>query len=426
MKSSLKKLEEKTKNDSNEPEGEAKENSKSFQISPALVKKIKDANAVPLPGKDEFWFIESLISDAKNKRKILRIFKKKSLKADELINLRKGAIQSPGVTRTKIQKLKKQYPNDPSLFMLSAISTNGMLRNSSNQNEVVKGLKFAAREAAIALVSDEVSIYNSDSFFTIYFNLLNRLKRHQLKVYEEVRADPRLESSKTELVSSMRIVDQLASEQSKITGTLNNLKKKLKSSHYITIFDLKSIREAISRVTLGNPKEKSKVGTASEMIVFIYAFMGAFSRIPILSPLVDQILQILPDSNQQMLLRKISINTMRNFSRFKLVQAEGDRNQMAKLGKFIMKDNMAGIQKLSGQSLYQGYETDPFFNMAIIAHLTTELYQGNDYQQILATAIEAMETVIKRDMSKNHIFTESANNHLRKLTKLKESAAATV
>ncbi len=74
---------------------------------------------------------------------------------------------------------------------------------------------------------------------------------------------------------------------------------------------------------------------------------------------------------------------------------------MSKLGKIIYQENLVGIQKLEGQSLYQAYETDPFFNMAFVAELTAGLYKSDDHAKILDTALTAVESVIKRDMSKN-------------------------
>ena len=120
------------------------------------------------------------------------------------------------------------------------------------------------------------------------------------------------------------------------------------------------------------------------------------------------------------------MRSVRNFSVFRIATIEGERETMAKIGKQIFKDNFTGVQKLDGQSLYQGYETDPYFNLAFIAELTVGLYKPADHVKILETAIHAVETVIKRDMSKNHIFTDTANNHSHKLNLLKEGKTEAV
>ncbi|MCP4754089.1 MAG: hypothetical protein GY866_24655 [Proteobacteria bacterium] len=396
-----------------------KDSSGGFGIDPETIKKIKESLAIPIPEKDEFWRFEGLASSANSEKRILGIFKKRSLSVEEINDLRKSAIQTPGNTRARIQKLKNQYPNSAILYMLSAICTHGMLLNSSNQREMLKGLKIATKEAAIALSSNGISVYNCDYFFKIYFTLVERFKRQQIRNYETVNMDPRLESHKQPLVNSMRIVDQLASEKSKVFNVVNHLKKKLKSSQYTINFNMMGIRESVKHIESGNPKEKSLIGTAGELIAYIYALTVAFARIPVLFTLADDILKLLPDSSKPLLLRKISINSVRNFARYRIAAIEGDRSAMAKLGMTIFKENMVGVQKLDGQSLYQSYETDSFFNVAFVAELTVGLFKEDDHRKILDSAISAVDSVIKRDMSKNHIFTESATAHSHKLIGLK-------
>ncbi len=393
--------------------------SSGFSVDPELLKRINEGLALPIPEREEFWRINK-VNVQTNDKKFLGIFKKKSLSQDEVNNLRKSAIQSPGNTRTRINKLKKQYPNSPVLYMLSAICTNGMLLNSSNQKEVFRGLKSSTKEAAMALISNGINIYNCENFFRIYFTMIDRFKRFQVRVYESVATDPRLDKYKQKLIVSMRVIDQMASDKSRAFNVLNHMKKKLKSSLYAATFSFNMIRDAAKYLELGKPKEKMGLGTASEVIAYVYALGVAFARIPFLTTLVDEVLELLPDSNKAILIRKISIRSVRNFSKFKVATLEGERETMAALGKQVFKDNFTGVQKLEGQSLYQSYETDPFFNLAFIAELSTGLYKPDDHMKIVETAITAVETVIKRDMSKNHIFTEAANNHTHKLNLLKE------
>ena len=68
--------------------------------------------------------------------------------------------------------------------------------------------------------------------------------------------------------------------------------------------------------------------------------------------------------------------------------------------------------------MHQVYETDPFFNIAFITELTAGLFRPDDQAKMVRTALGAMDTVIKKDMSKGHMFTESAKNHTHKLAAL--------
>lgn len=198
------------------------------------------------------------------------------------------------------------------------------------------------------------------------------------------------------------------------------MKKKLKSSQYIVVFDVQRIKEAIRHVENGNVKERVLTGSAAEIIAYVYALTIAFARTPILWGLADELMKLFPDSSRNLLIRKISINSIRNFLKFKVATIEMDRDKMSILGKMILKENMLGVQKLEGQSLYQSYETDPFFNIAFIAEMTVGLYKDDDHRKILDTAISAIDSLIKRDMSKDHVFTESATNHSHKLQVLRD------
>ena len=288
----------------------------------------------------------------------------------------------------------------------------------------MRGLKIAAKEAAISVISNGISVYNCENFFKIYFTFLDRLKRFQLKNLEVVKMDPRLESYKNPLMHAIQTVDQLSGEKNRVFNVLNHLKKKLKSSQYIVIFDFARIKAAIRHIESGNSREKVLTGTAAEIIAYIYALAVLFSRTPALWSLVDQILNLFPDSARNLLIRRISINSVRNFTKFKLAAIESDRENMSRLGKLILKENMLGVQKLEGQSLYQSYETDPFFNIAFVAELSVGLYKDKDHRKILDTAISAIGSLIKRDMSKNHIFTESATNHSHKLVGLRDGSGS--
>ncbi len=384
------------------------------------IKKIKEAIAIPIPGKDEYWKIQDLTAARKQGQGILGFLKKKSLSSSEINTLKKDAIQSPGNTRAKIKRLIEQYPNNSELRMLSAVCTSGMLLNSSNREEIIRGLKFAVKEAATALVSGGISVYNAENFFIIYYSLLDRFKRAQVKALGVMKEEPRLAGSQSQLIISMKIVEHLISEKKKVMNIINHLKKKLKSSLYIARFSPIIIKEAVNYIEKGSPKENCKIGTATETISYVYALAIAFARIPILSPLVNKILRLMPDKNVSLLIRKISINSARKFNTFKLAAIESDREEMVSIAQSIIKDNLTAVQKMGGQSVSHAYEADVFFNVAFITELTTEIFKGGDHARILDKAIQAMESLVEKDMSKGHTYTEVANVHIRKLTSIRE------
>lgn len=385
-----------------------------------LAARLKEALAIPVPGRSDYWYIEDVSNPTKSEGVFARFLKRRELSADEITVLKKEAVQSPGNTRAKIQKLKKQFPNHSELYMLSAISTNGMLLNSSNRDEVLRGLKYAVKEAATALISNGVSLYNCESFFKIYFFMLDRLKREQAKTLGMLRENPKQAGAKGQLINAIKAVDFLYSEKSKVSTVINHLKKKLKSSNYVALFNPHDIKEAAHHIEKGTPKEPCKIGTAAEMISYIYALTLTFSHTPILGKLVNKILGLLPDKNLSLLVRKLSINSIRRFVAFKLALADGDRDELIKTANLILKENLMGLSKWGTQPVYFSYEADLFFNLAYVAELTPGILPNQEYEGVVDKAVKAMETLAEKDMSKGHVYTENANSHLRRLLQLKE------
>ncbi|MBT4286277.1 MAG: hypothetical protein HOD92_02995 [Deltaproteobacteria bacterium] len=413
-------------NDVPKDTGEKKSKQAGASLDSRVVEMINEAQKVPIPEKDDFWNIEGIIN-TKTKKKVFGIFNKKGISPDEINQLRKQAIQSPGNTRVIVNKLMKKHTQNPTLFMLSAICTHGMLMNSSNQKEMVNGLKTATKEATKALLSDGISIYNCENFLKIYFSLVERIKRSQIRAFDVVAHDPRLDRQKKSLTLSMRVCDLLGADKSKSLNVIALLKKKLKTTTYYTaILSYLDISNAGRLIEQGKPKEQSGIVTAGELIAYIYALLVAFARIPILVNTVNTVLEFLPSSNRVLYLRKVSVKSVINFTRYKIAALETDQKKMQNISRVILKENMAAIQKLDGQALYQAFETDPFFNVAFIAQLSFGLFTPDDQSKIIDTAIKAVETVIKRDMTKNHIFTEIAKTHTHRLTNLREGNAERV
>lgn len=380
---------------------------------------IKETISIPVEGKDSYWRIQDLSLSESSEGLFSKFIKRKDLDPEEISNLKKDALQSPGNTRAKVQKLKKQFPTHSELYMLSAICTHGMLLNSSNRDEVFRGMKYAAKEAATALMSNGISLYNCEAFYKIYFMMLERLKRAQAKSLGLISEDPRLANLRFPLTSAMKAVDFMISEKSKISNVLNHLKKKLKSSNYIALFNPMDIKDAAHKIEKGTPKEPCKIGTASEMISYVYAFGVTFAHTPLLSSLVDKIIRLLPDKDISLYVRKISINSIRRLTAYKLASAEGEKDEMIRIAQNIFKENLLGLSKFGNQAVYHSFEADLFFNLAYIAELTPGLFSDTEYLDVNEKAMKAMETLAEKDMSKNHSYMENANTHIRRLEQIR-------
>ncbi|MBU2644241.1 hypothetical protein KKI24_05990 [bacterium] len=389
-------------------------------MADTLLQELNEALAIPIPAKEAYWQITDSPPPTKPQRRTLILFPRKNditpARVDELQN---AVIQTPGSSRTVIDKLKKQYPGSATLSMLSAICSYGMLLHSYNQDEMLECLKMATKEAASSMNSF-ISVHNCEYFFKIYFAMLEKLKRKQIHVLNSLRRDRRTKISRRNVMNAMALTDQLASEKTRISLIMARMKKKLTSSHYTASFNFMDIKRAVKHVKVGQKGEKCALGTAADMIANLYALSMAMARVPIFSPLISKVINQLPDDHPSFLLRKISIQSARNFNRMKLASIEGDRTGMTTLGKTLLKENLIARQKMDGQALHHSYETDPFFNLSLIAQMTQGLYNKQMSLKMVEIALEAMDSVIKRDMSRNNIFTRLASEHAIKLAALRD------
>ena len=388
-------------------------------IDPVLLKRIKTSLSIPLPQADEFWRLQTISGKKIGQRGMLGLFKKKGINPEQLSLLRNQATQSPGNTKVSIQKLMEKHGKHPSLLMLNAICAYGMILNSSSSQGILQGLRHACHDAATSLLSDQISIFNCECFLKIYFAYLDRLKREQIKVFALIRHDAPLEGYKKKLVLAMQTCDQLKLDEPRIKTVFNHLKKKIKTSSFTTNITYFEISKAAQFFEQGRKKEEVGLGKADEMIAYIYSLSSSFSRLPLLEPLVDLILQQIPSNDLYLTLRKLSIISTRRLTRFKLAMIEGNVDTMRSLGKTIYRDNYGAIKKREGQTITQVFECDPYFNLAIIAELGQGLFEKKIYLQMIDHALEGLQTVISLDMSKKHIFTDAANTHTHKLNNLK-------
>ncbi len=380
--------------------------------------RIKDSMAVPLPDTEPYWNIGDASVNDKGSSGVFGLFKKKSFDENILLDLRSQATTSPGATKVATQKLIDKHGKHPTLVMISAICAYGMVMNSVNSESNLKGLKQACKDAASALLRDQLSVQNCETFVKIYFTYLERLKREQNKTLSIISKDPHLERHKDKITVAVRICDQLKQDQTRITNMMGHLKKKLKSSNYNRTISFLEMNKAAQLFEKGDKTKTVGLGKAEEIVSYTYMIGSAFARIPLLNPLVNTLLVQIPAKDHMLALRKISLNSIKNLTKLKLLTIEGDIETIRTIAKTIFRDNYAAIQKMDEHTITQVYECDPYFNLALVTELTNGLFDKKFYTQMLERAQKAVDAVIRLDMTKNHVFTEIAHQHTQQLSGL--------
>ena len=382
-----------------------------------LLADIQLAMELPLPFKSDYWRLEAT-SAPSSKKSILRIFKKKEFSEEEMSKLRQESESAPGQARVKIQMLGNKFATNTSLMMLSAYCTYRMVLNSANRKEALGGLKTATKEAALALMSDGISLYNVEAFFTIYFEYLSRLKRFQVATYKPLREGTSHKGHLKNLANAIKLVDSLFEEKSRATKVLHQVRGKFKSSSYTLPWEFADIQTAGKMVEQSDYKVPCGPAEARELLFYSLALTEIFARIPILFPLVESILKLAPESTPSLFLRKNSIQITHIFTQLNAAIQEDDSDRQVTLARQIIKTSSDNIHKMANQPIKQSFEADPFFHLSRATLLTSANFGIDERKMMLQKSIVAMKHVAKLDLTKNHVYTDSAQSIERRLNDL--------
>lgn len=388
------------------------------QAEAKLLEDINLAMKLPLPGTDDFWQIaqEGVRSGQKGLLKYLK--KKKDLTEDELSDLRQEAENAPGRARVKIQMLSKKFSENTNLIMLSALCTYRLVKNTSNRKNMLEGLRAASRESAYALINDGISLYNCESFFQIYFEYLWKLKRFQLATYKTLRESVSHQGSRKKLASSLKICDSLLDEKNRATKVLGQIKGKFKSSSYTVPWGLADIQMAARKVEQSEYKVICGPAEARETLIYSLALTELFARIPILDPLVEAILKLVPENTTSLLLRKHSIQINRTFTQLNIAIQNEDTEKKKTLGRQIYQSASENLARIANQPIKQSHEADFYFFLSRVALQTFGSYEAKEQREMLLKSLHAMTQVTKLDMTKNNVYTASAQTMSSKISAL--------
>jgi len=387
------------------------------QSDARLLEDIKMAQNLPLPGKDAFWQIDEGRAQ-RGRKSLLGIFKKKDLTEEELSTLRQEAETAPGRARVKIQMLSKKYAKNNALTMLSALCTYRLVLSTSNRKNKLEGMRMATKDAASVLINDGISLYNCENFFHIYFDYLSKIKRLQLATFKTLREGTSHRDSRNDLTAALKTCEGLLDEKARVGKVLNQVKGKFKSSSYTVPWGFLDIQAAGKKMEENDFKAICGPAEARQTLVYTLALADLFARIPILYPLVDSIMQMVPESTDALLLRKSSVLLTRSFTQLNIAIHEGNESRKQAMGRQIFADCNKNLNRISNQPIRQSFEADPYFYLSRVAILTFGSYEAQEQKDMLQNSLKAMQQVAKLDVTKAHIYTESAQDLVRKITNL--------
>lgn len=408
---------------------EAKKLTPEQATSPLEVKLIEDtklASELPIPDKNDYWVINVTGKSQKKKRKLLPFFKGKDLTEEDISLLRDTVDKAPGRAKAQLLDVIKDNPNNADLMILFALCSYRNVLNSSNRKGALEGLKKASKDAAVALQTDGISLYNCEKFFDIYFEYLSRLKRFQVATYNKLGETVRQQEMREQLETSIKMCDKLIDEKTRVSKVFNQIKGRFKSSSYNLPWEFANIKLAGAKVEQNEYRHQCGPAEARQLVVYILAMLDVFARIPILTSLVDALLQLIPEGSPDLYLRKASVQATRSFTVFDLMVREGDTDRVRAYGRQIFKTSNENLQQLANQHVKQSFEADPYFNLSRVTIMTFGLYNAEEQNEMLRSALKAIKRLMKLDMSKSRVFAQTASKMEFKLTSLMTETGSSV
>ncbi|MDX2471790.1 MAG: hypothetical protein QNL04_14565, partial [SAR324 cluster bacterium] len=381
-------------------------------------KEIVGATLVLIPNVDPYWKVDNIFKKKKSIKSQL-IFKSE-ISEKKLEKLRESAPKTPGATRMEVKKFLEVNHRNRDLYMLSAICTNKMLKNTKGEKkDIVDGLKLAVIDAATAVVSDGLSLYNLQHFFEIYFRFLEQLKVYQTRVYASVNSEGPYAELRVNLSNAMQINDLLYEKKEGCFNMLSFVSKNFnKSSQMHTRFDLLSIRRGVEYINAGLATKKMELGTAEEVINTVMGILTTLVKVPILEPFIEQATKYLGGSNSTMKLKVVGIHSSRLLFEFRVAVILREMDTMKKLARRVFQLNLALIKTVKKRSIRHQSEYDPYQNLAHAIEFSANVMDKSTQETMIKTAVKWLGNVSALDSSKDIKFARNADETILRLDAL--------
>jgi hypothetical protein len=234
--------------------------------------------------------ISSESNRPKTKKELLEEKHKALEEKSKTTNIKSGA--TVGI-RIEIERLKKKYPAEPNLPLLSAVLTSkDACSIHRSLKERTGSLYFALQEAGSVVFNDYLTTYSIDVLFDIYFLYLETLKAKLLSDLRTSGSDD-IDSIRRDL----RVMNLLL-DQKRLGRTIASIAKKLDGFGYPyeSLSPIHVVRTYQSTSEDGD--ERIGPGTVKLNKFLVRIYLNTFSQIPAFHPLARKYCDVLPASRQ--------------------------------------------------------------------------------------------------------------------------------
>ncbi|MFH2132235.1 MAG: hypothetical protein ABIK68_17800 [bacterium] len=225
----------------------------------------------------------------KTKRELLEE-KRKAL--DEKSRTEKKSSPSVGM-RIELEKMKKSYPNDPNLTILSAIMTSkDSVSVHRSVNDRINSLYSALQATGAIVMNEYMTTYSVDVLCDIYFLYLEAIRPKLVANLKTVTA------SESHSIRRDIHVLNLLFEQKRLKKTITNITKKLDGFGYP--YESMSPLHIAKTFQAANEEGDTRVGPGTVKLnkFLIRIYLTVFSQIPALMPIAKKMCDVLPSNRQ--------------------------------------------------------------------------------------------------------------------------------
>lgn len=193
--------------------------------------------------------------------------------------------------RIEIEKLKKSYPSDPNLAILSAILTaqdsTSVHRSASDR---INSLRAALQSVGSIVMNEYMTTYSVDVLCDIYFLYLDALKPKMMERLKGIKA-----SESHSVRRDIHLLNMLL-EARRLKKTVSNIAKKLDGFGYP--YETMSLIHIAKTFQASAEESDTKIGPGTVKLnkFLIRIYLNVFSQIPAMMPIAKKICDILPNN----------------------------------------------------------------------------------------------------------------------------------
>lgn len=202
--------------------------------------------------------------------------------------------KSPTVgMRIEIEKLKKEFPDEPNLGILSAILTvKDTYSTHRSPTERINSLHAALQEAGVVVLTRYLTTYSIDTLCDIYFLYLETLKS---KLVADLKTTP-----KDDIDSLRRDIKvmQILLDQKRLKKSISNIANKLDGFGYP--FEALTSSNVAKTFKASEEENDKRIGPGTVKLnkFLIRLYLNVFSQIPAFQPLARTMIDVLPTNKQ--------------------------------------------------------------------------------------------------------------------------------